>query len=149
MRDLCFIMITFDIPFACYAINIIFDGRCTVEDKDGSYCRLVKKTVRVPIGAEHKIKIILSSQKEKREFIVSHLKMVANRILSDISRVKYDALDNISERDVVEKTGENPLEKSGFFSYLIGGGTIHLSGDSATLHALFEGRVHLCYEILD
>ena len=142
-------MITFDIPFACYAINIIFDGRCTVEDNDGSYCRLVKKTVRVPIGAEHKIKIILSSQKEKREFIVSHLKMVANRILSDISRVKYDALDNISERDVVEKTGENPLEKSGFFSYKIGGGTIHLSGDSATLHALFEGRVHFCYAILD
>ena len=138
-------MITFDIPFACYAINIIFDGRCTVEDKDGSYCRLVKETVRVPIGSEHKIKRILSSQKEKREFIVSHLKMVANRVLSDISRVKYDALDNISEEDVAEKTGEKPLEKSGFFSYRIGGGTIALSND----RALFEGRVHLCYEILD
>lgn len=73
--------------------------------------------------------------------------MVANRVLSDISRVKYDALDNVSERDVVEK--EKPLEKSGFFSYEIGGGTIHLSGDSATLHALFEGRIHIRYEILD
>ena len=142
-------MITFDIPFACYSVNIIFDGRCTVEDKDGSYCRLVRKTVRVPIDAEHKIKRILSSQKEKRAFIVSHLKMVANRVLSDISSVKYDALDNVSERDVIEKIGENPLEKSGFFSYKIGGGTIHLSGDNATLHALFEGRVHIRYEILD
>ena len=130
-------MIAFDIPFACYAISIIFDGHCTVEDKDGSYCRLVKTTVRIPIDAEHKLNRILSSQKEKREFIVSHLKMVANRILRDISRVKYDALDNISERDVVEKVGGNPLEKSGFFSYKIGGGTIHLSGDSSTLHALF------------
>ena len=142
-------MVAFDIPFACYAINIIFDGRCTVEDKDGSYCRLVRKTVRVPIDAEHKIKRILSSQKEKREFIVSHLKMVANRVLSDISRVKYDALDNISEEDVAEKMGEKPLEKSGFFSYRIGGGTIALSNDRAVLHALFEGRVHLQYEILD
>lgn len=142
-------MVAFDIPFACYAIKIIFDGRCTVEDKDGSYCRLVRKTVRVPIDAEHKIKRILSSQKEKREFIVSHLKMVANRVLSDISRVKYDALDNISEEDISEKIGENPLEKSGFFSYRIGGGTIALSNDRAVLHALFEGRVHLCYEILD
>ena len=101
------------------------------------------------MGAEHKVKRILSSQKEKREFIVSHLKMVANRVLRDISRVQYDALDNISERDVLEKTGEKPLEKSGFFSYKIGGGTIALSHDMATLHALFEGRVHLCYEILD
>ena len=144
-------MITFDIPFACYAISIIFDGHCTVEDKDGSYCRLVEKTVRIPIDAEQKLKRILSSQKEKREFIVSHLKMVANRVLSDISRVKYDVLDNISERDVVEKIkiGEKPLEKSGFFSYRIGGGAIALSHDRATLHALFEGRVHLCYEILD
>ena len=142
-------MVAFDIPFACYAINIIFDGRCTVEDKDGSYCRLVRKTVRVPIDAEYKVKRILSSQKEKREFIVSHLKMVANRVLSDISRVKYDALDNISEEDVAEKMGEKPLEKSGFFSYRIGGGAIAISHDMATLHALFEGRVHLCYEILD
>lgn len=149
MRNPCFIMVAFDIPFACYSIEIIFDGRCTVEDKDGSYCRLVRKTVRVPIDAEHKIKTILSSQKEKREFIVSHLKMVANRVLSDISRVKYDALDNISEEDISEKIGENPLEKSGFFSYRIGGGTIALSNDRAVLHALFEGRVHLCYEILD
>ena len=142
-------MITFDIPFACYAVNVIFDGHCTVEDKDGSYCRLVRKTVRIPIGAEHKLERILSSQKEKREFIVSHLKMVANRVLSEISRVKYDALDNISDRDIVEKIGEKPLEKSGFFSYKIGGGVISLSDDRATLHALFEGRVHLCYEILD
>lgn len=142
-------MVAFDIPFACYAINIIFDGHCTVEDKDGSYCRLVKKTVHIPIGAEHKLIRILSSQKEKREFIINHLKMVANKVLQDISRVKYDALDNISERDVIEKSGENPLEKSGFFSYEIGGGTIHLSGDMATLHALFEGHVHICYEILD
>ena len=142
-------MVAFDIPFACYAINIIFDGRCTVEDKDGSYCRLVRKTVRVPIDAEYKVKRILSSQKEKREFIVSHLKMVANRVFSDISRVKYDALDNISGEDISEKMGENPLEKSGFFSYRIGGGTIALSNDRAVLHALFEGRVHLCYEILD
>ena len=141
-------MVSFEIPFACYAISIIFDGHCTVEDKDGSYCRLVEKTVSVPIDAEHKLVRILSSQKEKREFIVSHLKMVANRVLRDISRVKYDALDNVSERDVVEK-GEKPLEKSGFFSYEIGGGTIHLSGDNATLHALFEGRVHIRYEILD
>ena len=141
-------MITFDIPFAVYAINIIFDGHCTVEDKDGSYCRLVEKTVHIPIDAEHKLTRILSSQKEKREFIISHLKMVANRILQDISRVKYDALDNVSERDVVEK-GERPLEKSGFFSYKIGGGTIHLSGDNITLHALFEGRIHIRYEILD
>ena len=75
--------------------------------------------------------------------------MVANRVLSEISRVKYDALDNISDRDIVEKIGEKPLEKSGFFSYKIGGGVISLSDDRATLHALFEGRVHLCYEILD
>ena len=142
-------MVTFDIPFAVYAINIIFDGHCTVEDKDGSYCRLVEETVRIPIDAEHKLIRILSSQKEKREFIISHLKMVANRVLSDISRVKYDALDNISERDVVEKIGEKPLEKSGFFSYRIGGGTIAISDDRATLHALFEGRVHIRYEILD
>ena len=142
-------MVTFDIPFAAYVINIIFDGHCTIEDKDGRYCRLVEKTVRIPIDAEHKIQRILSSQKEKREFIISHLKMVANRVLRDISRVKYDALDNISERDIVEKVGENPLEKSGFFSYKIGGGTIHLSGDNAEVHALFEGRVHLRYEILD
>ena len=142
-------MITFDIPFAVYTINIIFDGHCTIEDKDGSYCRLVEKTVRIPIDAEHKLNKILSSQKEKREFIVSHLKMVANRILRDISRVKYDALDNVSERDVVEKVGEKPLEKSGFFSYSVGGGTIDISCDMATLHALFEGRVHLRYEILD
>lgn len=141
-------MISFDIPFACYAINIIFDGHCTIEDKDGSYCRLVEKTVRIPIDAEHKLNRILSSQKEKREFIVSHLKMVANRVLSDISRVKYDALDNVSERDVVEN-GEKPLEESGFFSYRIGGGTIALSGDMAKIHALFEGRVHLRYKILD
>ena len=141
-------MVTFDIPLAAYAINIIFDGHCTIEDKDGSYCRLVEKTVHIPIDAEHKLTRTLSSQKEKREFIVSHLKMVANRILKDISRVKYDALDNVSERDVVEK-GERPLEKSGFFSYKIGGGTIHLSGDNTTLHALFEGRIHLRYEILD
>lgn len=141
-------MISFDVPFASYSITIIFDGRCTIEDKDGRYCRLVEKTVRIPIDAEHKMERIISSPKGKREFIVSHLKMVANRILSDISRVKYDALDNISERDVVEK-GENPLEESGFFSYDIGGGTIALSGDYATLHALFEGRVHLRYEILD
>lgn len=142
-------MVTFDIPFACYAINIIFDGHCTVEDKDGSYCRLVEKTVRIPIDAEHKLNRILSSQKEKREFIIGHLKMVANRVLRDISRVKYDALDNVSERDVVEKIRERPLEKSGFFSYRIGGGTIAISDDSATLHALFEGRIHLRYEILD
>ena len=142
-------MITFDIPFANYAINIIFDGHCTIEDKDGSYCRLVEKTVHIPIDAEHKLNRILSSQKEKREFIVSHLKMVANRVLRDISRVKYDALDNVSERDVVEKVGEKPLEKSGFFSYRIGGGTIHLSGDNVVFHALFEGRVHIRYEILD
>ena len=142
-------MITFDIPFACYTIDIIFDGHCTVEDKDGKYCRLVGQTIRVPIDAEHKIQRILSSQKEKREFIVSHLKMVANRVLKDISRVKYDVLDNVSERDVIEKIRERPLEKSGFFSYKIGGGTIHLSGDNTTLHALFEGRVHLSYEILD
>ena len=141
-------MVSFDIPFACYAINIIFDGHCTVEDKDGSYCRLVEKAIRVQIDAEHKLNRILSSRKEKREFIISHLKMVANRVLSDISRAKYDALDNVSERDVVEK-GEKPLEESGFFSYKIGGGTIHLSGDCATVHALFEGRVHLRYEILD
>lgn len=141
-------MISFDIPFAAYAINIIFDGHCTIEDKDGSYCRLVEKTVHIPIDAEHKIARILSSQKEKREFIVSHLKMVANRVLQDISRVKYDALDNVSLRDVIEK-GERPLEKSGFFSYKIGGGTIHLSGDSSSLYALFEGRIHLRYEILD
>ena len=141
-------MITFDIPFACYSIDIIFDGHCTVEDKDGRYCRLVEKTICVPIDAEHKLTRTLSSQKEKREFIISHLKMVANRVLQDISRVKYDALDNISERDVVEK-GEEPLEKSGFFSYKIGGGAIAISGDCATVHALFEGRVHLRYEILD
>lgn len=140
-------MITFDIPFAAYAINIIFDGHCTVEDKDGSYCRLVEKEIRIPIDAEHKIQRIFSSPKEKREFIVSHLKMVANRVLRDISRVKYDALDNVSERDVVER--ESPLEKSGFFSYRIGGGTIHLSGDNVVFHALFEGRVHIRYEILD
>lgn len=143
-----FDMITFNIPFAVYSINIIFDGRCTVEDKDGNYCRLVNKTIRVPIDTEHKLIRILSSQKEKREFVISHLKMVANRTLRDISRVKYDALDNVSERDVVEK-GEKPLEESGFFSYKIGGGTIHLSGDCATVHALFEGRIHLRYEILD
>ena len=148
MRNPCFIMVAFDIPFACYAIEIIFDGRCTVEDKDGSYCRLIRKTVRVPIDAEYKVERILSSQKEKREFIISHLKMVANRVFSDISRVKYDALDNISEEDISEKI-ENPLEKSGFFSYRIGGGTIALSNDRAVLHALFEGRVHLQYEILD
>lgn len=142
-------MVSFDIPFACYAINVIFDGHCTIEDKYGSYCRLVEKTIRIPINAEHKLNRILSSPKEKREFIVSHLKMVANRVLQDISRVKYEALDNVSERDVIEKTGEKPLEKSGFFSYKIGGGTIHLSDDSATLHALFEGRIHLRYEILD
>lgn len=142
-------MITFDIPFACYTIDIIFDGHCTVEDKDGSYCRLVEKTVSIEIDAEHKIQRILSSQKEKREFIISHLKMVANRILRDISRAKYDALDNVSERDVIEKIRERPLEKSGLFSYRIGGGTIALSGDSSTLYALFEGRVHLRYEILD
>lgn len=141
-------MINFAIPFASYAISIIFDGHCTVEDKDGSYCRLVEKTVRIPIDAEHKLNRILSSPKEKREFIVSHLKMVANRVLQNISRVKYDALDNISEMDVTEK-GEKPLEKSGFFSYKIGGGTIHLLGNSSTLHALFEGRIHLRYEILD
>ena len=74
--------------------------------------------------------------------------MVANRVLSDLSRVKFDALDNISERDVVEK-GEKPLEESGFFSYKIGGGAIDLSGDTAVIHALFEGRVHIRYEILD
>lgn len=142
-------MVSFNIPFACYEIEIIFNGHCTVEDKDGSYCRLVEKHVRIPIDAEHKLNRILSSQKEKREFIISHLKMVANRVLRDISRVQYDALDNVSERDVVEKIGENPLEKSGFFSYKIGGGTIHLSGDSSSLHALLEGRVHLRYEILD
>ena len=142
-------MITFDIPFAVYAINIIFDGHCTIEDKDGSYCRLVEKAVRIPIDAEHKIQRILSSPKEKREFIIGHLKMVANRVLQDISRVKYDALDNVSERDIIEKIGEKPLEKSGFFSYEIGGGAVDLSCDRATLHALFEGRVHLCYEILD
>ena len=142
-------MITFDIPFAAYAINIIFNGHCTVEDKDGSYCRLVEKTVHIPIDAEHKLVRILSSQKEKREFIICHLKMVANRVLRDISRVKYDALDNISERDVVEKIGEKPLEKNGFFSYRIGGGTIALSGDMAKIHALFEGRIHIRYERLD
>lgn len=142
-------MITFDIPFAAYTIGIIFDGHCTVEDKDGSYCRLVEKKIRIPIDAEHKLTRILSSQKEKREFIINHLKMVANRVLTDISRVKYDALDNVSERDIVERKGEKPLEKSGFFSYRIGGGTIALSGDMATVHALFEGRIQLCYEILD
>ena len=142
-------MVTFDIPFASYVINIIFDGHCTVEDKDGSYCRLIEKAVRIPIDAEHKLTRILSSQKEKREFIISHLKMVANRVLSDISRVKYDVLDNISERDIIERKGEKPLERSGFFSYRIGGGTIALSGDRANIHALFEGRIHLCYEILD
>ena len=142
-------MVTFDIPFACYSAVIIFDGHCTIEDNDGSYCRLVEKEIRIPIDAEHKFVRILSSPKEKREFIVSHLKMVANRVLRDISRVKYDALDNVSERDVVEKVGEKPLEKSGFFSYRIGGGTIHLSGDNVVFHALFEGRVHIRYEILD
>lgn len=143
-------MISFEIPFANYAITIIFEGHCTVEDKDGRYCRLVEKSVRIPIDAEHKLTRILSSPKEKREFIVSHLKMVANRVLRDISRVKYDALDNVSERDIVEKVGEiYPLEKSGFFSYKIGGGIIDLSDDRSTLHALFEGRVHLRYEILD
>ena len=147
MRDPCLIMVTFNIPFANYAINIIFDGHCTIEDKDGSYCRLVEKTVRIPIDAEHKLVRILSSQKEKREFIVSHLKMVANKVIRDISRVKYDALDNVSERDVIEK--EKPLEKSGFFSYRIGGLCLHLSGDNVVFHALFEGRVHICYEILD
>lgn len=140
-------MITFDIPFACYSAIIIFDGHYTVEDKDGSYCRLVEKEIRIPIDAEHKIQRILSSPKEKREFIVSHLKMVANRILKDISRVKYDVLDNINEDDV--KEGEKPLEESGFFSYKIGGATIDLFSDYAAVHALFEGRIHLRYEILD
>lgn len=113
MRDPYLVMITFDIPFACYAINIIFDGHCTVEDKDGSCCRLVEKTVRIPIDAEHKLIRILSSQKEKREFIVSHLKMVANRVLRDISRVKYDALDRANIRRVKSrKELDTLLEKA-------------------------------------
>ena len=140
-------MVTFDIPFAAYAVVIIFDGHCTIEDKDGNYCRLIEKKVRVPIDAEHKINRILSSRKEKREFIINHLKMVANRVLQDISRVKYDALDNVGENDV--KEGEKPLEESGFFSYTIGGATINLFDDCATLHALFEGHVHILYEVLD
>lgn len=142
-------MIDFNIPYASYGITIIFDGHCTVEDEDGSYCRLIEKYIRIPIDAENKLIRILSSRKEKREFIIGHLKMVANRILRDISRASYDVLDNVSERDVVEKIGENPLEKSGFFSYRIGGGTLRLSGDNVMLHALLEGRVRLRYEILD